>query len=653
MLREFRGHSGPVYSLATPDPPGEKRHLVVSTSRDCTIKLWPYDNPDNTITFKPPGRHCTGLAFSACQKRMFSCGAAADGGSTLAEWDWASEQGQVLRRYLGYGNTSQELMRPAVSANGYLAVGDEHRVKMWDMDSPVPVAMLDLSGQLPRCPLVGFSADSSLLAATATDNSVIILASPQVVFLFKAAERPVVMPTPAAPQPPPAPAPAPTAAAKQPIPRISVQGLTPPAPPRPPAGTPASGGGQAAPPAPPAADAARVPGGEEATEPASCPQAPTNQETEAPAGKDASVLAAAYKLRVRKTVVEQLEDSLEPSEVERLLYTSTGGAVLGLCADGIHKYWKFVDGRFKLWRPKVTDVTTQKARQDSGDPCLVLSKNDSYVLSAFNGQVSLFNMRACKVMTTFATVPALVTRLAFDPLDNNVIAVGMSDATVHIYNFRSDKIVTVLRAHSLSITGLVYRRQRDTFLSAGSDGLLCAWNGEEYYNMGSHALEPMDASQAVAGSPVQLQLSPEEKQALLVTHPRQITLHDSLTLNRTTAWAPAHGGNVVAAIYNCTGSQVFVCLDGGLLLALSAEKLTPQFCLIPTCCVGPNPRGLGGLGARRILQLAMHPTEPDGLALSLSDGSVQVVDARAESEQKVVPEASEPAGDPDVIEIKA
>ena len=51
---------------------------------------------------------------------------------------------------------------------------------MWDVDSTVPLALLDAGGQLPRCPLVGFSADSSLLAATGNDDSIIILASPQV-----------------------------------------------------------------------------------------------------------------------------------------------------------------------------------------------------------------------------------------------------------------------------------------------------------------------------------------------------------------------------------------------------------------------------------------------------------------------------------------
>ena len=101
-------------------------------------------------------------------------------------------------------------------------------------------------------------------------------------------------------------------------------------------------------------------------------------------------------------------------------------------------------------------------------PCIALSKNDSYVMSAAGGKVSLFNMmtfkvlirrfancakcycfwrylswviRLCliQVMTTFMPPPPASTFLAFHPLDNNIIAIGMEDSTIHIYNVRVDE----------------------------------------------------------------------------------------------------------------------------------------------------------------------------------------------------------------------
>lgn len=43
-------------------------------------------------------------------------------------------------------------------------------------------------------------------------------------------------------------------------------------------------------------------------------------------------------------------------------------------------------------------------------------------------------------MTTFMPPPPASTFLAFHPLDNNIIAIGMEDSTIHIYNVRVDEV---------------------------------------------------------------------------------------------------------------------------------------------------------------------------------------------------------------------
>lgn len=43
-------------------------------------------------------------------------------------------------------------------------------------------------------------------------------------------------------------------------------------------------------------------------------------------------------------------------------------------------------------------------------------------------------------MTNFMTPPPAATYLAFHPQDNNVIAVGMDNSTIHIYNVRMDEV---------------------------------------------------------------------------------------------------------------------------------------------------------------------------------------------------------------------
>lgn len=44
-------------------------------------------------------------------------------------------------------------------------------------------------------------------------------------------------------------------------------------------------------------------------------------------------------------------------------------------------------------------------------------------------------------MTTFMPPPPASTFLAFHPQDNNIIAIGMEDSTIHIYNVRVDEVI--------------------------------------------------------------------------------------------------------------------------------------------------------------------------------------------------------------------
>ncbi|KAF4349967.1 hypothetical protein F8388_002175, partial [Cannabis sativa] len=67
-----------------------------------------------------------------------------------------------------------------------------------------------------------------------------------------------------------------------------------------------------------------------------------------------------------------------------------------------------------------------------------LSNNDSYVMSTSAGKISLSNMMTFKTMTTFMPPPCVATFLALHPQDNNIIAIGMDDSTIQIYNVRVD-----------------------------------------------------------------------------------------------------------------------------------------------------------------------------------------------------------------------
>ena len=63
---------------------------------------------------------------------------------------------------------------------------------------------------------------------------------------------------------------------------------------------------------------------------------------------------------------------------------------------------------------------------------------------ALSPEIFIIATQLCliQVMTTFMPPPPASTFLAFHPLDNNIIAIGMEDSTIHIYNVRVDEAST-------------------------------------------------------------------------------------------------------------------------------------------------------------------------------------------------------------------
>ncbi|THG01117.1 hypothetical protein TEA_002638 [Camellia sinensis var. sinensis] len=171
-------------------------------------------------------------------------------------------------------------------------------------------------------------------------------------------------------------------------------------------------------------------------------------------------------------------DSTDASnKVARLLYTNSGVGVLALgsneevseVSEGLKATANVVP---QQWQPNsgllmTNDVTG--VNLEEAVPCIALSKNDSYVMSACGGKVSLFNMMTFKVMTTFMPPPPASTFLAFHPQDNNILAIGMEDSTIHIYNVRVDEVKSKLKGHQKRITGLAFSTNLNILVSSGAD----------------------------------------------------------------------------------------------------------------------------------------------------------------------------------------
>jgi len=97
------------------------------------------------------------MGKSCCNRmlcRLFSCGTSKSGESFLAEW--GDSEGSIKRTYLGLQKSSSGVVQFDIMKNQVLAAGDEHVIKIWDMDKVELFTTIDAEGGLPVSSLVLF-----------------------------------------------------------------------------------------------------------------------------------------------------------------------------------------------------------------------------------------------------------------------------------------------------------------------------------------------------------------------------------------------------------------------------------------------------------------------------------------------------------------
>ncbi|CAL5359459.1 unnamed protein product [Camellia sinensis] len=349
----------------------------------------------------------------------------------------------------------------------------------------------------------------------------------------------------------------------------------------------------------------------------------------------------------------QLPDPLLASKVVQLLYTNSGVALLALASDTMHKLWKWqrtehnpsgkssASIKPELWQPAtgalMTNYTSDTKPAEESSGCIALSKNDSYLLSASGGKVSLFNMITFKIMTTFMPPPPAATCLAFDPHDNNFCAVGMEDSTIQIYSVRVDEVKAKLKGHQKQITGLAFSQALDILVSAGADAQLCIWDTEGWEKKKARPIQvpPGHPSPLVGETKVQFH---KDQTHLLVVHESQIAVYDSelgclqsKQAEFTTYWCPewyprdSLSAPISTAIYSCDGLVVFTGFLDGAIGVFDADNFRLRCWIAPSAYISSSPIA-SNKGSGFPVVIAAHPSEPNQIALGMSNGAVHVIE---------------------------
>ncbi|XP_024384334.1 protein TOPLESS-RELATED PROTEIN 2 isoform X3 [Physcomitrium patens] len=578
----FEGHEAPVYSVCPHHK--ESIQFIFSTAIDGKIKAWLYDLLGSRVDYDAPGHWCTTMAYSADGTRLFSCGTSKDGESYLVEWN--ESEGAIKRTYSGFRKRSAGVVQFDTTRNRFLAAGDEFLIKFWDMDNTNLLTTIDAEGGLPASPRLRFNKDGSLLAVTTSDNGIKILANRDGMQMLRALEARAYDTNRVPPEP-----------------AVSKSGME---------------GGRT---------------------PETKPRIPD----EIPDRSKSWKLTEITEQNQCRTI--RLPDSLPPNKVARLIYTNAGVALLALASNAVHKLWKWqrnernINGKAtasvspQLWQPASGILMTNDISETNPEdavPCIALSKNDSYVMSASGGKVSLFNMMTFKVMTTFMPPPPAATFLAFHPQDNNIIAIGMEDSTIQIYNVRVDEVKSKLKGHQKRITGLAFSNTLNVLVSSGADAQLCMWGTDGWEKRKSKFVQVQPGGRSPSMGDTRVQFHNDQVR-LLVVHESQLAVYEAAKLDRLRQWVPQNPfpAAISNATYSCDSQLIYAGFVDGSVGVFDAESLRPRCRLAPSVHIPPGVSG----STVYPLVIAAHPAEPNQFALGLSDGGVQVIEP-LESEGK-------------------
>ncbi|CAO2193109.1 unnamed protein product [Urochloa humidicola] len=611
-LFTFEGHEAPVYSICPHHK--ESIQFIFSTSLDGKIKAWLYDNMGSRVDYDAPGKWCTTMLYSADGTRLFSCGTGKEGDSYLVEWN--ESEGSIKRTYSGFRKRSSGVsgvVQFDTAQNHFLAAGEDNQIKFWDVDNTNMLTCTEADGGLPPLPRLRFNKEGNLLAVTTVDNGFKILANADGLRTLRAfGSRPFEAFRPQYEASSMKVSGAPVVASIAPniglMDHLDRNSLAKPSP--------------------------ILNGGDTASR--SIDIKPRISEEKPDKAKPWELMEVLNSQQCR--VATMLETPDQPRKVVRLLYTNSGVGLLALGSNAIQRLWKWSrneqnpSGKATAsvvphhWQPNsglVMTNDTSDTNPEEAVPCIALSKNDSYVMSACGGKVSLFNMMTFKVMTTFMPPPPASTFLAFHPQDNNIIAIGMEDSTIHIYNVRVDEVKTRLRGHQKRITGLAFSTNLGVLVSSGADAQLCVWANDTWEKKRTVSIQ-MPAGKTPSGD-TRVQFSSDQSH-LLVVHETQLAIYDASKMERIYQWIPQDtlSAPISHASYSCNSQLVFAAFTDGNIGVFDAENLRLRCRVAPS--VYMSSTAINSNPPVHPLVVAAHPNEPNQFAVGLSDGSVKVLE---------------------------
>ncbi|KAF1882284.1 hypothetical protein Lal_00038930 [Lupinus albus] len=601
-LFNFEGHEAPVYSVCPHQK--DKTQFIFSTAFDGKIKAWLYDNMGSRVDYDAPGQWCTTMLYSSDGSRLFSCGTSKDRDYFLVEWN--ESEGTLKRTYSGFRKQFTGIVQFDTSKNRFLAVGEDNQIKFWDMDNVNVLTSTHAEGGLLSLPRLRFNKEGNLLAATTEDNGFKIVANAEGIKYLRAIEARSFE------------------SSKAPV-ETKVLGSSMAT-----SINPLTNKVEHVDQSSPFRHAPILNGVDSSTRSIDRKRSLDDLSDKSKAWELTEIVDP-----VQCRTVTMPDSMGSTNKVARLLYTNSGVGLLALGSKGIQRLWKWSRNELnpsgkatasvvpEHWQPPNGVLMTNDVPENSeaAVPCIALSKNDSYVMSACGRKISLFNMTTFKVMATFMSPPPTSTFLAFHPQDNNIVAIGMEDSTIHIYNVRVDEVKSKLKSHQKHITGLAFSAKLNILVSSGADAQLVFWNIDSWDEKKSLSIQLPSGNAPFGDTLVQFHI---DQVNLLVCHELQLAIYDASRMELIRQWVPHDGlsASISSATYSCNSQLVYAAFIDGSVGVFDTDSLKLR-CRIALSAYLNTPSNSQNVYP---VVITAHPHEANEFAVGLSDGCIKVIE---------------------------
>ncbi|OMO92740.1 hypothetical protein CCACVL1_06763 [Corchorus capsularis] len=310
-------------------------------------------------------------------------------------------------------------------------------------------------------------------------------------------------------------------------------------------------------------------------------------------------------------------------QVARLMYSYKGDLLLALTEDAKNKLWTWqnscekastVNVQPKLYEPSSGMMMINEMGTSHQTHCFALFK--SHLFSASGGKISIFCLKTFEELNSFGGPPCTY----FTFCNEHSLALGFNNSSI-VIRCLNTKTQAKLEGHGKRITCLAFSNKLNVLVSAGGDAQLCVWDADNWQKRESKFLYSLCSGQVPDPAVINMIQFHQDQVHLLAVCETQIDIYEAPLLKHVLQWVPTEAERpITSATYSSDGQSIYVSFKTGCIKVLVSTTLRVRCQINKTAYSQPCT----SLQAYPLV-IAAHPTNPNQIALGLSNGRVHVL----------------------------